>query len=273
MRQDLLNIAQDIQLQARAEPGELQGISNWVSNVAGKVPLVQSLEKRLDIMQGLDPLMDGIIEKMNQVTDHSNLRQIQADDQLTKATEHLKAANAKLESTMAKAANDGLVVHAPQYYKTPKEVKINNKLKETWRKIEGQDLAPMDELHAKEAAKLSIANAAAAGIVAKDLTKPCQYEVHHNTVVDHNTPFYSSPAVVAHDSTLYKNQPVMYKNDAVVTSDYFPGMAVTGPRTVGLESTPIASTSAVAAPHAYVPSGIKLSDSSSSVEKSSTEGS
>jgi hypothetical protein len=48
--------------------------------------LVQSLEKRLDIMQGLDPLMDGIIEKMNQVTDHSNLRQMQADDQLDKAT-------------------------------------------------------------------------------------------------------------------------------------------------------------------------------------------
>jgi hypothetical protein len=42
--------------------------------VAEKVPLVQSLEKRLDIMQGLDPLMDGIIEKMSQVTDHTNLR-------------------------------------------------------------------------------------------------------------------------------------------------------------------------------------------------------
>lgn len=115
----------------------------------------------------------------------------------------MKAANAKLESTMAKAATDGLVVHAPQYYKTPKEVKINNKLKETWRKIENQDLAPMDELHAKEAAKLSIANAAAAGLVGKGLKEPCDYEVHHNTVVDHNTPF-SIPAVVAHDTTVYK---------------------------------------------------------------------
>ena len=87
----------------------------------------------------------------------------------------------------------------------------------------------MDELHAKEAAKLSIANAAAAGIVAKDMKEPCDYEVHHNTVVDHNTPFYSSPAVVAHDTTVYKKTPVMFKNDAVVTSDYYPGMAVTGP--------------------------------------------
>jgi len=76
MRQDLINIAEDIQFKAKCEPTEVKGISNWVANVAQKVPLVQSLEKRLDIMQGLDPLMDGIIEKMNQVTDHSNLRQI-----------------------------------------------------------------------------------------------------------------------------------------------------------------------------------------------------
>jgi hypothetical protein len=131
----------------------------------------------------------------------------------------------------------------------------------------------MDELHAKEAAKLSIANAAAAGIVAKDMKEPCDYEVHHNTVVDHNTPFYSSPAIVAHDTTVYKKTPVMLKNDAVVTSDYYPGMAVTGPRTVGLEKTPIASSSVVAAPHAYIPSGLGFTStgSSSTAEKSSSE--
>lgn len=136
----------------------------------------------------------------------------------------------------------------------------------------------MDELHAKEAAKLSIANAAAAGIVAKDLKQqPCEYEVHHNTVVDHsNTPF-SAPAVVAHDTTVYKNTPVMFKNDAVVASDYFPGMAVTGPRTVGIDKSPIASASAVAkpviTPHVIVPTGIAISskDSTSTAEKSSSE--
>jgi len=50
MRQDLINIAEDIQFKAKQEPSELKGISNWVANVAEKVPLVQSLEKRLDIM-------------------------------------------------------------------------------------------------------------------------------------------------------------------------------------------------------------------------------
>ena len=92
-------------------------------------------------------------------------------------------------------------------------------------------------------------------------------------MVDHNTPFYSSPAVVAHDTTVYKKTPVMLKNDAVVTSDYYPGMAVTGPRTVGLEKTPIASSSAVAAPHAYIPSGLGFTStgSSSTAEKFSSE--
>ena len=40
------------------------------------MPVVQNLEKKLDIMQGLDPLMDGIIERMNQVTDHSEVRKL-----------------------------------------------------------------------------------------------------------------------------------------------------------------------------------------------------
>jgi hypothetical protein len=118
------------------------------------------------------------------------------------------------------------------YYKTPKEVKINNKLKETWRKIESQNEKPMDELKAKEAAKMAIANAAAAGIVAKEVgTKP-EYEVHHNTVVDHNTPLFAPPAVV-HDTTVYKNEPILSKNEAVVASGYYPDVAISGPRVVG----------------------------------------
>jgi len=48
------------------------------------VPVVQNLEKKLDIMQGLDPLMDGIIERMNQVTDHSEVRKLQAQQNVEK---------------------------------------------------------------------------------------------------------------------------------------------------------------------------------------------
>lgn len=78
---------------------------------------------------------------------------------------------------------------------------------------------------------------------------------------------------MAHDTTVYKNTPVMLKNDAVVTSDYFPGMAVTGPRTVGVDTSPVASKSVVATPHTYIPSGIAISStgSTSTAEKSSSE--
>jgi len=44
------------------------------------VPIVQSLEKRLDIMQGLDPVMDGILQRMMEVTDNSNLKHLQKEE-------------------------------------------------------------------------------------------------------------------------------------------------------------------------------------------------
>ena len=53
------------------------------------MPVVQNLEKKLDIMQGLDPLMDGIIERMNQVTDHSEVRKLQAQQNVEKTKQHL----------------------------------------------------------------------------------------------------------------------------------------------------------------------------------------
>jgi len=68
MRNDLLNIADDVELaakDAKHHPEQLKEISKYVSNISGKVGVVQDLEKRLDIMQGLDPLMGGILEKMN----------------------------------------------------------------------------------------------------------------------------------------------------------------------------------------------------------------
>jgi hypothetical protein len=44
-----------------------------MSTISAKVPVVQGLQKRLDIMQGLDPIMDGILDKMKDVTDNTNL--------------------------------------------------------------------------------------------------------------------------------------------------------------------------------------------------------
>lgn len=104
-------------------------VSKWMGNIAGKVTVVKDLEKRLDIMQGLDPLMDGILEKMNEVTDHSNLRKIQAID-------NLKKANAKLEDTILRGYASGMVVHEPLVFDSPKESAIKNVVRNTMRKIE-----------------------------------------------------------------------------------------------------------------------------------------
>ena len=56
--------------------GEIDKVSPYVQNIASKVGVIKDLESRLSIMQGLDPLMDGILDKMSQVTDHSNLERI-----------------------------------------------------------------------------------------------------------------------------------------------------------------------------------------------------
>lgn len=52
---------------------ELQKVSPWMTNIGRRFGQVKDLEKRMDIMEGLDPLMDGILQKMNEVTDHSNI--------------------------------------------------------------------------------------------------------------------------------------------------------------------------------------------------------
>ena len=55
------------------EPTSVNDVTKWMSTISAKVPVVQGLQKRLDIMQGLDPIMDGILDKMKDVTDNTNL--------------------------------------------------------------------------------------------------------------------------------------------------------------------------------------------------------
>ena len=52
---------------------EFKHVSPWLEKIENRFGQVKELEKRLDIMEGLDPLMDGILEKMNEVTDHSKI--------------------------------------------------------------------------------------------------------------------------------------------------------------------------------------------------------
>ena len=79
MRNELISLAENVQkhrMEAK-EPVQVKNVAQWVSDIRNKVPIVQNLEKRLNIMQGLDPVMDGILEKMYEVTDNSNLHALQ----------------------------------------------------------------------------------------------------------------------------------------------------------------------------------------------------
>jgi|TARA_B110000305_G_C19424469_1_gene632781 hypothetical protein len=48
-----------------------QKISNWVKQIADKVPQITKLEKKLGMLQGLDPVLEGIVQDLDKVTDYS----------------------------------------------------------------------------------------------------------------------------------------------------------------------------------------------------------
>ena len=80
MRENLSDAADKVEEQLGDKSLDVQqvkGISKYVANITAKLPVIRNLEKRLDIMQGLDPLMDGILERMQEVTDNSYIRQLQ----------------------------------------------------------------------------------------------------------------------------------------------------------------------------------------------------
>lgn len=82
MKNSLLEVTNDVLLQSmdtQDDPIKVKEISGWMTTISSKVPVVTALQKRLDIMQGLDPIMDGILDKMNDVVDNTNLRNLQAE--------------------------------------------------------------------------------------------------------------------------------------------------------------------------------------------------
>ena len=73
-------MASNVKLEATKktkDDSHVKNVAHWVETIAQKVPVVQDLEKRLDIMQGLDPLMDGILKEMHDCTDNSRLELLQ----------------------------------------------------------------------------------------------------------------------------------------------------------------------------------------------------
>jgi len=75
MSNQLQKVSDDVLLESK-RCQKVKKISNWVENITTKVPVVKGLEKRLEIMQNLDPIMDGILEKMAIVTDNTKLKEL-----------------------------------------------------------------------------------------------------------------------------------------------------------------------------------------------------
>ena len=70
MRKELVKLSDDVFDTTQScgddqSPEKLKEVTKYVENISGKVGVVHDLEKRLDIMQNLDPLMDGILQKMS----------------------------------------------------------------------------------------------------------------------------------------------------------------------------------------------------------------
>ena len=56
-----------------------QKITSWVSQIAKKVPVITQLEKRLGMLQGLDPVLESIVADLDQVTDFSHMITLGSD--------------------------------------------------------------------------------------------------------------------------------------------------------------------------------------------------
>ena len=51
-------------------------ITNWVRQIAKKVPVITQLEKKLGMLQGLDPVMETIVHDLDMVTDFRGMGQL-----------------------------------------------------------------------------------------------------------------------------------------------------------------------------------------------------
>jgi predicted metal-dependent phosphoesterase TrpH len=134
--------------------------------------------------------MDGIIERMNQVTDHSEVRKLQAQAKVEKTHKHL-------EHVLDRANAAGLTVHLPLTFDTPKDVRIRNVVAATLRKLDPKD-------HAE--AKRRLASAAATGYVAKDMMGSDAH-VHTATIVDHSVAGPFTPSIVTSSTTTQLRTP------------------------------------------------------------------
>ena len=140
-------------------------------------------------MQGLDPVMDGILEKMQEVTDNSNLRSLQQQASNNQETSD-NADSGSLTSGFS--------------FSDDKETQIQKVLENTLRRIDQSRDTYFDDLQAKDAAIKATLQATKAGETAKALGggKYHQHTVHHHHHTISGTHTFSS-------STLTPKGPVI----------------------------------------------------------------
>ena len=54
-------------------------ISRWVKQIAKKIPVITKLEKKLGMLQGLDPVLEGIVKDLERITDFSKMIELQKE--------------------------------------------------------------------------------------------------------------------------------------------------------------------------------------------------
>lgn len=99
-----------------------------------------------------------------------------------------------------------------------KDEAIQNVVRNALNKIEGQTTNFGDEMHGKTAAVNAIGKAAASGAVSRemhDINGTPDFEVHHETVVDHRGHPFLPPAVVGQHTSVIENTP----KSATVSND------------------------------------------------------
>ena len=138
-----------------------QKITSWVQQIAKKVPVITQLEKRLGMLQGLDPVLEGIVADLDQVTDFSHMitlkseqidnmdelpppKETNEDDQEEAASKMVTKAAKQAE---AKADKDQEVSDAKQ------KAKDAEKEEESLKKEKAKEAEKEEEADAKEKAK------------------------------------------------------------------------------------------------------------------------
>ena len=151
-------------------PDHSNRITQWVTQIAHKIPVISRLEKKLGMLQGLDPVLESVVKDLDRVTDFSRLIRLQhehklqlMDDEMeeydagehagllhpshTPPIAHHKATHAK---AVADAAADAAgVAEASEAAIEIKELKSEMKVKAKEAKAEAKLEAAEEEAEAK----------------------------------------------------------------------------------------------------------------------------